>query len=41
VAYKDAVDLQANVECKKHKKAMTVQMSSAKITPFLLQHEAN
>jgi hypothetical protein len=41
VADKGALDLQASVECKKHKKALTVQNSSANVTPFLLQREAN
>jgi hypothetical protein len=41
VADKGALDLQGNVECEKHKKAVTVLTSSAEVTTFLLQREAN
>jgi len=41
VVDKGALDLQANVECKKHNKSVTVQTSSAKVTTFLLLREAN
>jgi hypothetical protein len=34
VANKDALDLRANVECEKHKKAVTGEKSSAKVTSF-------
>jgi len=41
VADNGALDLEANMECGKHKKAVTVQTSSAKVITFLLQWEAN
>jgi hypothetical protein len=42
VANKDALDLRAYMECKKHKKAVRGNMSSAKVTIiFVINWEAN
>ena len=36
--YNDALDLRANVECEKHKKAVRGETSLAKVTIFFLLH---
>jgi hypothetical protein len=41
VANKGPLDLQAHMECWKHKKAVRGKMILAKVTNFLLQWEAN
>jgi hypothetical protein len=40
VANKGALDLRVHVEWKKHKKVVAGEMSSAKVTSFLLHQEA-
>jgi len=41
VANKGALDLRANVECEKNKKAVKGETSSAKVTYLLLHRETN